>query len=158
MIALAFVIVDAYVSAHGQPWSGTILGGVGLGGIVTAFIVGRNKQNSHKEPSTEESRQSHASSVREFFVPPRSLGSKVEWDVIPFRQIQLIPEYSIAAQGTVAVAVGPFPALPLAAWLCDSRRSDGNCAVCSSTDVARTTFVCAEACAICSSTIACSTA
>jgi hypothetical protein len=39
VIALAFVIVGAYVSVHGQPWSGTILAGVGLGGIVTAFIV-----------------------------------------------------------------------------------------------------------------------
>jgi uncharacterized membrane protein len=58
IIALAFVIVGAYVSVHGQPWSGTILGGVGLGGVVTAFIVGRNKQDSHKESSAEEPRQS----------------------------------------------------------------------------------------------------
>lgn len=46
IIALAFVLVGAYVAVHGQPWSGTILGGVGLGGIVTAFIVGRNRQET----------------------------------------------------------------------------------------------------------------
>jgi len=51
IIALAFVIVGGYVSLHGQPWSGTILGGIGLGGIVTAFIVGRGKHNPTSEPS-----------------------------------------------------------------------------------------------------------
>ena len=45
IIALVFVLVGGYVSIHGQPWSGTILGSVGLGGIVTAFIVGREKAN-----------------------------------------------------------------------------------------------------------------
>ena len=58
IIALAFVIVGAYVSVHGQPWSGTILGGVGLGGIVTAFIVGRNKQTSPKEPTADDNQSS----------------------------------------------------------------------------------------------------
>lgn len=38
IIALAFVFVGAYVIVRGHPWPGTILGGVGLGGIVTTFI------------------------------------------------------------------------------------------------------------------------
>lgn len=50
VIALAFVIVGGYVSLHDQPWSGTILGSIGLGGIVTAFIVGRGKNNPPAEP------------------------------------------------------------------------------------------------------------
>jgi uncharacterized membrane protein len=51
IIALAFVLVGGYVSIHGQPWSGTILGSIGLGGIVTAFIVGRGKINPPSEPN-----------------------------------------------------------------------------------------------------------
>jgi uncharacterized membrane protein len=51
IIALAFVIVGGYVSLHGQAWSGTILGSIGLGGIVTAFIVGRGKNTPPQEPS-----------------------------------------------------------------------------------------------------------
>lgn len=51
IIALAFVIVGGYVSLHGQPWSGTILGSIGLGGIVTAFIVGRGKNSQPQETS-----------------------------------------------------------------------------------------------------------
>ena len=52
-IALAFVVVGGYVSLHGQPWSGTILGGIGLGGIVTAFIVGRGKHSPTSEPPAD---------------------------------------------------------------------------------------------------------
>ena len=58
IIALVFVIVGAYVILHGQPWQGTILGGAGLGGIVTAFIVGRNKQTSPKEPTADDNQSS----------------------------------------------------------------------------------------------------
>jgi uncharacterized membrane protein len=58
IIALAFVMVGGYVSTHGQPWSGTILGSIGLGGIVTAFIVGRGKNNPPAEPSTTNSSSS----------------------------------------------------------------------------------------------------
>ena len=58
IIALTFVIVGAYVILHGQPWPGTILGGAGLGGIVTAFIVGRPKQNPPKESSPDENQPS----------------------------------------------------------------------------------------------------
>ena len=55
IIALTFVGVGAYVSIHGQPWSGTILGGIGLGGIVTAFIVGREKPNPPSETNSSNS-------------------------------------------------------------------------------------------------------
>ena len=51
IIAIAFVIVGGYVSIRGQPVSGTILGGVGLGGIVTAFIVGRSKLGEPNGPN-----------------------------------------------------------------------------------------------------------
>jgi uncharacterized membrane protein len=53
IIALAFVIVGGFVSLHGQPWSGTILGGIGLGGIVTAFIIGRSRNSPASEPPTD---------------------------------------------------------------------------------------------------------
>jgi uncharacterized membrane protein len=49
VIALVFLGVGAYVSVHGQPWSGTILGGIGVSGIVTAFIVGRGKEGQPQE-------------------------------------------------------------------------------------------------------------
>lgn len=53
-IAVTFVLVGAYVTLEGHPWPGTILGGVGLGGIVTAFIVGRDKrQQPAPEPKEE---------------------------------------------------------------------------------------------------------
>jgi uncharacterized membrane protein len=41
LISLAFLIVGAYVSIHGQPWVGGILGTMGLSGIVANFIHGR---------------------------------------------------------------------------------------------------------------------
>jgi uncharacterized membrane protein len=51
-IAVIFVFLGAYVTLHGQPWPGAIFGGVGLGGIVTAFIVGRrDKDESHRGPT-----------------------------------------------------------------------------------------------------------
>jgi uncharacterized membrane protein len=40
-ISLAFLVVGAYVSIHGQPWVGGILGTMGLSGIVANFIHGR---------------------------------------------------------------------------------------------------------------------
>jgi uncharacterized membrane protein len=58
VIAIAFVAVGGFIAIKGQPWSGTILGGVGLGGIVTAFIVGRNKpEQSQPTPENNPSQQ-----------------------------------------------------------------------------------------------------
>jgi uncharacterized membrane protein len=56
IIALAFVAVGGFLVDRGHPISGTLLGGGGLGGIVTTFILGRNKSNSDgppKDQSTE---------------------------------------------------------------------------------------------------------
>lgn len=44
VITLAFVVAGAYMVTTGQPVAGTIFGGVGLSGIVTAFIYGRTKR------------------------------------------------------------------------------------------------------------------
>ena len=55
IIAITFVVVGGYVAIKGQPWSGTILGGVGLGGIVTAFIVGRHRQEPPSEDASSAS-------------------------------------------------------------------------------------------------------
>jgi uncharacterized membrane protein len=46
IIALTFVLVGAFVIVRGYSWPGTTLGSVGLGGIVTSFIVGRGKGNN----------------------------------------------------------------------------------------------------------------
>jgi uncharacterized membrane protein len=46
---LVFVFVGAYVITRGYAWSGTILGGLGLGGVVSAFIMGRNRANSTQQ-------------------------------------------------------------------------------------------------------------
>ncbi len=46
IIALTFMIGGAYVIIRGYAWPGTVLSGVGLGGIVTSFIVGRGKRDN----------------------------------------------------------------------------------------------------------------
>jgi uncharacterized membrane protein len=61
VIALTFLGVGAYVSVHGQPWSGTILGGIGVSGIVTAFIVGRGRETQPQETTTAPPDQSPSS-------------------------------------------------------------------------------------------------
>lgn len=45
VIALTFMIGGAYVIVRGYAWPGTVLSGVGLGGIVTSFIVGRGRRD-----------------------------------------------------------------------------------------------------------------
>jgi len=46
IIALTFMIGGAYVIIRGYAWPGTVLSGVGLGGIVTSFILGRGKRDN----------------------------------------------------------------------------------------------------------------
>jgi uncharacterized membrane protein len=41
LIAVAFLVGGIYLSTHGQPWPGAVLGVGGIGGIVTTFIIGR---------------------------------------------------------------------------------------------------------------------
>lgn len=60
LISLAFLFVGAYVSIHGQPFVGGVLGTMGLSGIVANFIRGREKssppETSIPEPPTRKKR------------------------------------------------------------------------------------------------------
>ena len=64
VIAIFFVLVGAYVILRGQPWPGTILGGAGLGGIVTAFIVGRGRRNSQQENTVQPAASTNSSNAQ----------------------------------------------------------------------------------------------
>ncbi|MEO7142948.1 MAG: DUF2335 domain-containing protein [Bryobacteraceae bacterium] len=50
LISVAFLAVGAYVSVHGQPWIGVVLGGMGLTSIAASFIEGRAQKNTVPEP------------------------------------------------------------------------------------------------------------
>ncbi len=41
LIATLFLGCGTYVATLGQPWAGALFGGIGLGSIVTTFVVGR---------------------------------------------------------------------------------------------------------------------
>lgn len=49
VIAMAFIAVGGLVIDRGHPISGTLIGGAGVSGIVTAFILGRTKRDSKQE-------------------------------------------------------------------------------------------------------------
>ncbi len=62
LIALAFVGAAVYVTVNGQPWAGVFFSGIGIGGIVSAFIWGRTRQPESKplpapKPSPKEKRK-----------------------------------------------------------------------------------------------------
>lgn len=44
IIAIGFLGLAAYCVWLGNPWSGTILSAIGIGGIVSTFIIGRAEQ------------------------------------------------------------------------------------------------------------------
>jgi uncharacterized membrane protein len=52
LIALTTIISGVYVIVHGYQWSGTILGSVGLVGLVSVFIYGTNSNRKEREAKT----------------------------------------------------------------------------------------------------------
>ena len=48
LVALAFVACGTYCIVHGYEWAGSGIGAVGLGGIVTTFILGRSAKPEEK--------------------------------------------------------------------------------------------------------------
>ena len=55
VIAVLFLGCGTYVATLGQPWAGALFGGIGLGGVVTTFIVGRSQTPA--EPKEEDTRK-----------------------------------------------------------------------------------------------------
>ncbi|HEY8009949.1 MAG TPA: DUF2335 domain-containing protein [Rudaea sp.] len=53
LIVLAFLFVGGYLTFNGYPWAGGFSSTIGLGTIVTAFILGRDGSNSAKPDSDE---------------------------------------------------------------------------------------------------------
>jgi uncharacterized membrane protein len=54
LIAVLFLGCGTYIAALGQPWAGALFGGIGLGGIVTTFILGRagaSQESAKDDPS-----------------------------------------------------------------------------------------------------------
>jgi uncharacterized membrane protein len=52
MVALAFVGCGTFCVVHGYAWAGSGIGAVGLGGIVTTFILGRSPKPQEKGTDT----------------------------------------------------------------------------------------------------------
>ena len=52
LVALAFVACGTYCIVHGYALAGSGIGAVGLGGIVTTFILGRSAKPEEKVPDT----------------------------------------------------------------------------------------------------------
>lgn len=45
LIAAMFLGCGTYIAIRGEPWAGALFGGIGLGGIVTTFIMGRTSSS-----------------------------------------------------------------------------------------------------------------
>ena len=46
LITVAFLLAGVLLAHWNQPWPGTVFGSVGVGSIVTMFILGRNRDGS----------------------------------------------------------------------------------------------------------------
>jgi hypothetical protein len=77
VIAVLFLGCGTYVATLGQALVGALFGGIGLGGIVTTFIVGRSKTSPDpKEDALQETPASQSQEVIEsplLALPSRSL-------------------------------------------------------------------------------------
>ena len=59
LIAVIFALAGTYVSTHGAPWPGALVGGTGVTAIVLAFLGQRRGETAHqpKGPKDEEDGQ-----------------------------------------------------------------------------------------------------
>jgi uncharacterized membrane protein len=71
LIAVFFLGCGTYIAtAGGEPWAGALFGGIGLGGIVTTFIVGRTESPRDKGDSGSDSSRERQN--KRFRQKPRS--------------------------------------------------------------------------------------
>ncbi|MCP5112171.1 MAG: DUF2335 domain-containing protein [bacterium] len=52
-IAMSFILAGLIVAIWAEPWAGTVFGGIGIGGIVSTFVLGRREQATTREKSDE---------------------------------------------------------------------------------------------------------
>lgn len=47
VISLVFLAIAAYAIYRGYPWAGTVLSGLGVGGIVSTFVIGPSSRQKN---------------------------------------------------------------------------------------------------------------
>jgi uncharacterized membrane protein len=56
-VTALFLGCGTYIAVSGQPWAGALFGGIGLGGIVTTFILGRTRDSGQNPESDKAPKQ-----------------------------------------------------------------------------------------------------
>jgi uncharacterized membrane protein len=67
VIAIVGLLCGAYVAVSGQPWAGAAIGGVPLVGLVSVFVLSKNKQ---KADLSEKEKQMEKVAPPDLSVPP----------------------------------------------------------------------------------------